>query len=76
MFFVIVRFPLSGDWESKDEEVWQAAGKKSESRAAIAEKGMVGLREHIWTAKDFDCADELKKRLEQVPEISVSLLEK
>lgn len=75
MFEVKCRSPLDDEWEERDEQIETAAGRVSDFGSANWCKDKIGEREHGWNVALFQQAQELKSRLEEIPEVSATIQE-
>ena len=70
MFEVRTTSPLDTDWLERDDKITVAAGRRSDFSGAGRNQ-----REQGWHVKSFKEAQAMKKRLEAVPEVSVTIRE-
>ncbi len=70
MFQVRTRSPLDGNWERRNQELMERAGFRSDGWGT--DKIDV---EHVWLVEEFNDALRMKKRLESVPNVKVSIRE-
>jgi len=75
MFDVVACFELGQDWEAKDRVCEKAARAKAHHGCTENTAGKPGLRKLVWRVKTFEDAQALKKRLELVKAVHVTMHE-
>jgi hypothetical protein len=76
-FRVETKSPMDDDWGNRDEAIYLAAGNLGYSHYSGAGIGCneVGGRDHGWIVPTFEEAIALKKRLQEVPLVNVTIQE-
>jgi hypothetical protein len=76
MFEVRTNSPFSDDFQERDEKIFAAAGRQSDfSGAGVGPNACAG-RDHGWHVKTFAEAQEMKRRLDALPNVTVTIREK
>lgn len=75
MFQVQTSSPLDDEWEDRDRVLIDTAGRPSDYAGAGQESGKAGFREHVWFVREFDDAQEMKKQLERIPLVKITVRE-
>lgn len=70
MFQVNAVSALDERWEERDKELYKIAGRTSDGAGAGG-----GLREHQWLVKSFREALRLRKNLERVKSVRITIRE-
>lgn len=74
-FEVRSKSPMDDEWEAREEEIALAAGNFGTSQWSGSGMYEGGMRDHGWLIETFEDAQELKRRLELVEGVTVTVRE-
>ncbi len=68
--------PVDENWEERDEIIYKAAGRKSDTSGSGCPHGQeIGERDHLWKVKEWKDAQDLLQRLKLVEGVRACLKE-
>lgn len=77
MFEVRSTSPIDGEWEVRDARIRKAAGRPSDfSGTSHVQRGIPGIREHVWYVSILADAVMMKERLNLIEQVSATVREK
>jgi hypothetical protein len=75
MFEVRTNSPMDDEWQERDAKIKEAAGRISDFSGGGVGDGACMGRDHGYVVETFAEAQALKKRLETVPLVNVTIRE-